>query len=191
MTAPEFEDGVAAANLLPGPSSTQLAILCAWRVRGNAGAVLGGLCFIVPGVAAILCLSAVLLAPHPARWILGAAAGAGGAVPAVALKAASGLVPASRTRAGTQRAPRLRWLLYLLLGGAAAATVGPYLVLVLVSSGVTEVVIRSKDRPGERRRAMALVPTVVGHGAALGGLAALAWVALKVGALSYGGGFVM
>ena len=28
--------------------------------------------------------------------------------------------------------PRVRWVVYALLGGAAAATVGPYLVLVLV-----------------------------------------------------------
>ena len=37
--AEEFEDAVAACNLLPGPASTQLAILCARRVRGVAGAV--------------------------------------------------------------------------------------------------------------------------------------------------------
>jgi chromate transporter len=29
----EFEDALAACNLLPGPASTQLAIFCAWRVR--------------------------------------------------------------------------------------------------------------------------------------------------------------
>ncbi|MGI9163221.1 MAG: chromate transporter, partial [Mycobacterium sp.] len=28
----EFEDAVVACNLLPGPASTQLAVLCAWRV---------------------------------------------------------------------------------------------------------------------------------------------------------------
>jgi len=182
---------LAGANLLPGPSSTQLAILCAWRLRGAAGAVLGGLCFIVPGLAAILCLSAVFLAPHPARWILGAASGAGGAVPAVALKAASGLVPASRARAGTMRSQHLRWALYVALGGVAATTVGPYLVLVLVLCGLAEVLIRSNRGPGHRGPAMAILPVMAGHVAVLGGLGALAWVAFKVGALSYGGGFVI
>ena len=33
----EFEDAIAACNLLPGPASTQLAIFCAWRVGGAAG----------------------------------------------------------------------------------------------------------------------------------------------------------
>ena len=191
MSDAEFEDGVAAANLLPGPSSTQLAILCAWRLRGTVGAVLGGLCFIVPGLVVILCLSAVFLAPHPARWILGAATGAGGAVPAVALKAASGLVPASRARAGTRRSQHLRWVLYVVFGAMAATTVGPYLVLVLVSCGLGEVLIRSNRGPGHRGPAMAMLPAMASHVAVLGGMGALAWVAFKVGALSYGGGFVI
>ena len=32
LSAHEFEDAIAACNLLPGPASTQLAIFCAWRV---------------------------------------------------------------------------------------------------------------------------------------------------------------
>lgn len=42
LTAHEFEDGIAATNLLPGPASTQLAIYCAWRIRGRLGAIVGG-----------------------------------------------------------------------------------------------------------------------------------------------------
>ena len=41
-TRGEFEDAIAACNLLPGPASTQLAIFCAWRVRGRVGALVGG-----------------------------------------------------------------------------------------------------------------------------------------------------
>ena len=57
----EFEDGIAATNLLPGPASTQLAIFCAWRLRGRVGALIGGVCFIVPGLIVILALSALFL----------------------------------------------------------------------------------------------------------------------------------
>jgi chromate transporter len=42
LDAQEFEDAITACNLLPGPASTQLAIFCAWRVRGRAGALVGG-----------------------------------------------------------------------------------------------------------------------------------------------------
>ena len=95
LSAREFEDGVAATNLLPGPASTQLAIFCAWRVAGTLGAVAGGAAFIVPGLVAILALSALFLAHHPPTVVLGAAAGAGAAVPAVAVAAALALVPSS------------------------------------------------------------------------------------------------
>src|SRR6201997_3077894 len=75
----EFEDAIAACNLLPGPASTQLAIFCAWRVRGRLGALVGGLAFIVPGLILILALSALFLAGSPPLWGLRGGAGAGGA----------------------------------------------------------------------------------------------------------------
>jgi chromate transporter len=190
LAANEFEDGLAATNLLPGPASTQLAIFCAWRLRGAAGAVVGGLCFIVPGLVVILALAAVFLASHPPLWILGAAAGAGAAVPAVALNAAAGLMPASWARIGAKPGQRTRWLIYALIGGAAAATIGPYLVLVLIACGAAEIVIGHEARPSTTTPRGAGV-VLIGHAAALGGFGALAWVAFKVGALSYGGGFVI
>ena len=191
IDAKEFEDAIATTNLLPGPASTQLAIYCAWRLRGAVGGIVGGLCFIVPGLVLILALAAVFLASHPPGWVLGAAAGAGAGVPAVALHAASGLVPASWKRIGTKHAQQARWAFYALAGGTAAAATGPYLVLVLVACGATEIVVRRSGGQTSSGRAGAVIPAVVLHGAALGGLGALAWVALKVGALSYGGGFVI
>jgi chromate transporter len=190
LSAREFEDGVAAVNLLPGPASTQLAILCAWRLRGRLGAFIGGICFIVPGLIVILALSALFLASHAPLWVRGAAAGAGAAVPAVAVHAAVGLMPASWKRAGGVPANQTRWLFYFLAGGVAAATVGRYLVVVLLACGLIEVAARRDLRPRSPRRPMALLtPAVVPIAA--GGLVALIWVALKVGALSYGGGFVI
>jgi chromate transporter len=187
----EFEDAIAATNLLPGPASTQLAIYCAWRLRKTAGAVLGGACFIVPGLVLILALSAVFLARHPPYWALGTAAGAGAAVPAVALNAAWGLVPASWGHAGAEGARKARWAVYALLGALAAASVGSYLVLVLLACGATEIVVRRQLPPAPSGPARALVPALIAHVAAVGGLGAVAWVAFKVGALSYGGGFVI
>ena len=56
---------------------------------------------------------------------------------------------------------------------------------------MTEILIRRQGRPLPPGSTRAFVPAVVLHGAAVGGLGALAWVAFKVGALSYGGGFVI
>ncbi|HEY3751647.1 MAG TPA: chromate efflux transporter [Pseudonocardiaceae bacterium] len=179
----EFEDAIATCNLLPGPASTQLAIFCAWRLRGRAGALVGGLAFIVPGLIVILALAALFLTGTPPVWVRGAGAGAGAAVAAVAVHAGVGLVPASWQRAaGTSR---LRWVLYLVAAGAAAATVGPWLVLVLLACGGIELLVR--------HRGTALVALLPGKAlaAGVGTLSSVAWVAFKVGALSYGGGFVI
>ena len=203
----EFEDGIAACNLLPGPASTQLAIFCAWRLRGPAGAVVGGFCFIVPGLVVILGLASVFLAARPPGWIQGGADGAGAAVPAVAVAAAVGLLPGSWRRAGSRHAGRARWCGYLLAGGLASATIGPWLVLVLAACGLIEVVVVIRASADRALAALPLglpvsrLPVAglrvaglrIGTAAlpAVGGLLALAWVAFKVGALSYGGGFVI
>jgi hypothetical protein len=63
-------------------------------------------------------------------------------------------------------------------------------VLVLLGCGVLELSIRNLSRP-DGLRGIAPVPLLAAAGGASGGLLALAWVALKVGALSYGGGFVI
>jgi chromate transporter len=191
LSAHEFEDGIATTNLLPGPASTQLAIFCAWRLRGLAGALLGGACFIVPGLIIILGLAALFLARDLPSWVLGAAAGAGAAVPAVAVKAAVSLLPASWKRTGQQRSARARWMAYLLAGGAAAALLGPFLVVILLACGLIEVAARRPALPRPAGQRPAALPLLAVPVAASAGLGAVAWVAFKVGALSYGGGFVI
>jgi chromate transporter len=185
LTAHEFEDAVATCNLLPGPASTQLAVFCAWRVAGPVGAIVGGAAFILPGLVAILALAVVFLSSPP-DWIRAVGAGAGAAVAAVAVRAGLVLVGESWARASAH----WRWVVYAVLGGAAAATVGPWLVLVLLGCGVVEVLWRLPDRTGGApAHAWPVVATA--GAAATGGLLALVWVALKVGALAYGGGFVI
>jgi len=251
LDAREFEDAVAVCNLLPGPASTQLTIFCAWRLRGRLGALVGGAAFILPGLVVILALSVLFVSSSPPLAVLGAGAGAGGAVPAVAISAAASLTgPSWKNRRATWR-----WLLYLAAGLAAAATVGPWLVLVLLACGAAEVAIRSAhgdfaagasaggtdavgtaDRTGppaapgtgtggsgtdtdrgtrpadtrpdgaagmggpggsgpgggaDKLRGLAAVPVALTWLVGGGVLASVAWVAFKVGALSFGGGFVI
>ena len=157
----------------------------------------------------------------------GAGAGAGAAVAAVAVQAGWSLAVPSWTRA-RQAGPgrRFRWVAYLLAGGAAAATIGPWLVLVLLGCGLTELAIgqalggsprtgAGANRPvaaasdaaggtaaggtaaGGTAPGIAALPGIAAAGrvaaAVAGGgvLASVAWVAFKVGALSFGGGFVI
>ena len=176
-----FEDALAACNLLPGPASTQLAIYCAWRLRGRPGALAGGLCFILPGLVAVIALSSLFLASGAPLWVRAAGAGAGAAVPAVAFTAGATLTPASWRRGRTR--PWL-WAAAFAAGAAGAILLGAELVLVLLAAGLVGVVVNRE--PGAGRLA-AIVPGTVGNSA----FAPLAWTALKVGALSFGGGFVI
>jgi chromate transporter len=190
IDAREFEDANAACGLLPGPASTQLAIFCAYRVGGIAGAIVGGLAFVLPAVVLILLLSLVFLAHAPPLWIRGAGAGAGAAVAAVALHAARGLLGPSFERVRADGARRARWCAYLGAAAAAAALIGPYLVLVLLAAGLAELALQR--RPGSLASIHWGPLAALGSAAARGGaLGPLAWTAFKVGALSFGGGFVI
>lgn len=149
------------------------------------GALVGGAGFILPGLAAILLLAVLFLASAPPSWVIGAGAGAGAAVAAVALRAGIGLVPSSWERA--RDAHPLRWVLYAGAGLVATALVGAWLVLVLIACGLIELLLRRPGATGSALGSVSFLPL-----AAVGaGIGALAWVAFKVGALSYGGGFVI
>jgi chromate transporter len=189
ISGQDFEDAIAACNLLPGPASTQLAIFCAWRLRGRVGALAGGIAFIVPGLIVILALAALFLGTSPPLWVLGAGAAAGAAVPAVAIQAAASLTGPSWKR----RKHSVRWICYLVAGAAAAATVGPWLVLVLLGCGLVELTLQPTAGHRAEGTMQGLISApVLAAGAISGGvLLSVAWVAFKVGALSYGGGFVI
>jgi len=190
LQAREFEDANAACGLLPGPAPTQLAIFCAYRVPGVPGAVIGGLGFILPAVILILALSVPFLARTAPLWVRGADAGAGAAVVAVALHAARGLLGPSHRRVRGNPDRGARWFGYLAAGGASAALIGQYLVLALLACGLLELrLTRVGSTPPRVRggRLGAAVPLSI----STGGMGALAWTAFKVGALSFGGGFVI
>lgn len=185
LTEEQFERAIAATNLLPGPASTQLAIYCAWRLRGSKGALIGGLAFILPGLVMILALSVLFFAGSPPAWIRGAGMGAGAAVAPVAVSAGIGVaLPIWRRVTDVRRLPVT---VYALAGALAAATAGPWLVLVLLGCGAAELTRRRLLKGAIGAHAWPLL-AVVGDP---GGTGALVWTAFKLGALAFGGGFVI
>jgi chromate transporter len=133
----------------------------------------------------VLALSLLFLASSPPLWVRGAGAGAGAAVAAVAVAAARGLTGPGLEHLGGSRTRIVRWSAYLAIGAAGAALIGAYLVLLLLACGAVELLLQ-QDRP--HHRSMAVLPPAA---ASIGGVGALAWTAFKVGALSFGGGFVI
>ncbi len=206
LTEEEFEHAVATCNLLPGPASTQLAIFCAWRVAGPAGALVGGVAFIAPGLLAVLALASVFLAPHPPNGCSARAPARGRQSPRWPCRPGWTCAVEPCALAGPRPAVALGDLRRF--GAFAAAVLGAWVVLVLLGCGLAELALRRGSlaalsaasvigpRPTLRslasllhwpRPSLALAAVSVGTG----GLGALAWTSLKVGALSYGGGFVI
>jgi chromate transporter len=83
------------------------------------------------------------------------------------------------------------------VGALGAIFLGPYLVITLLACGIFELVwvmglpLRDRLNAAGGPTIPALAIASVGMVAAGGGIGALVWEAFKVGALSYGGGFVI
>ena len=134
----------------------------------------------------ILGLAALFLATSPPTWVLGAGAGAGAAVAAVAVRAGTDLVrPSLAARRRTLAVGRSTRS----LGGdrrrdrRAVARRRP--------ARLRRREVAVAPSAAHRARRALLAPARGDHHAATGGVLALVWVAFKVGALSYGGGFVI
>ena len=138
MDAQAFQDANAACGLLPGPASTQLAIFCAYQVGGPRGAIIGGLGFFTPAVILILILSVLFLAQSPPCGSEAPGREPGPRAPPSLVHTARGLFGPSVARVRHDVARTVRWLSYLAVGAVAAAWLGAYVVLVLLSCGLIE-----------------------------------------------------
>jgi chromate transporter len=59
LTREEFLDRLGAANLIPGPSSTEMAIHIGLQKRGWKGLLVAGVCFIVPAAILVAVIAAI------------------------------------------------------------------------------------------------------------------------------------
>ena len=53
----QFDEGLGLCEALPGPASSQMAIYTGWLLRGWLGGLVGGTCFLLPGLMTVLTLS--------------------------------------------------------------------------------------------------------------------------------------
>lgn len=92
VTADEYKEGLALAQLAPGPLAAQLAIYLGWVRRGVLGATLAGLAFVGPSLLMVIVLSACYLRFGQLAWMQGAFYGIGAAVIAIVARGASKLM---------------------------------------------------------------------------------------------------
>src|SRR5215510_13072388 len=79
----DYKEGLALAQLAPGPLAAQLAIYLGWIRGGVLGATLVAFAFILPSFVMVIALSAVYVRYGGLTWMQGAFYGIGAAVIAI------------------------------------------------------------------------------------------------------------
>jgi chromate transporter len=174
-----FVDFLSLANLLPGPTSTETAMLLGKARAGAAGLLVAGVCFILPSAVLVAALAALYLRyglRPDARLLLQTVQ------PVVVVLVATAILPLART---TLRTPSA-WALFLAAFLLLLAGLNP--LAVLAACGVAGALLASR-RPGQ---AAFLIPAGAFAGApAAVGLWPLFFAFLKLGAVVWGSGYVL
>jgi chromate transporter len=189
LTDERFLDLLSAANLIPGPNSTELAIHIGWNRRRWAGLLVAGASFIVP---AMLMTGALGWAYVRFGRLPEAAALLAGIKPvilAVVAQALWGLAPSA--------APT--WPMRALgVAGVAAAALDVHELLILFGSGaLVALVAQARARGGGPAAGLLpIVPagalgTAAAGGASAASLGGLFGVFLKIGSVLFGSGYVL
>jgi chromate transporter len=183
MTRAQFLDLVGACNLLPGPSSTQVAMALGYSRGGWMGLIVAGLCFILPASLATLALAWAYVRYGSLPEAQGLLYGAKPVMVAIIVQAVWNL----------GRMAFRRWQLALagLACFAAALAGAPPIALLLAAGGLALLMAWPRSRRGA---AMGLAGLPFGLGGATvsaPGLAALFFVFLKLGVVVFGSGYVL
>jgi chromate transporter len=181
LSAPEFLDLVGASSLIPGPSSTEVAIYVGQRRAGWRGLVLAGICFILPAA-----LMATVIAWAYVRF--GALPQLGGVLRGVRPVVIAVIVQAAW--AFGKSAIKSAWLATLGVAAIVAGFLGAAPLAILAAAGV----LGASARVARGGRSVILAP-LLGSGIATAAaplsLASLFTVFLKIGAITFGSGYVL
>ena len=180
-----FLDLLGAANLIPGPSSTEMAIYLGYERAGWRGLIAGGTCFILPAMLIVLALAWVYVhygsAPQ-AVWLLY------GIKPVVVAVIVQALWKLLRTAV---KGPLLAGVGLLILGSYLA---GVNAIALIFGSGLLVMAIKNGWRfwRGDKVSLLAFLPglalpTAVAHFS----LASLFLTCLKIGSVVFGSGYVL
>jgi len=147
----DYLEGLALAQLAPGPLAAQLAIYLGWLRYGTVGATLVSIAFILPSFLMVLALSAIYVRFGGLSWMQGLFYGIGAAVIAIIGRSAYKLVRMTLAK------DALLWVLFLASAFVTAWTERE-IVWVFLGSGV--VALAAKARPRlSGAAAFTVVPT--------------------------------
>ena len=184
----DYLEGLALAQLAPGPLAAQLAIYLGWVRAGVLGATLVSFAFILPSFVMVLGLSALYVHFGGLPWMQGLFYGIGAAVIAIIARSAYKLVRLSLGR------DRLLWGVFA-LSAVVTGWTETEIVWLFLLSGILVLLVR---RP-PRRATLAVLPflpelwlaTGLQGVASSGTLARITWFFAESGACVFGSGLAI
>jgi chromate transporter len=183
LTAAEFLDLVGAASIIPGPSSTEVAIYIGYRRAGLRGLALAGSCFILPAALLVSGIAWTYVAFGRLPTAVGVLHGVEPVVVAV-------IAQALWTFGRAALKSRLLALLGIAALGLDLAGVNPLLLLVV--AGAAAASARAGSRGAMAGVLLPAAPLVAGAAPAAGvTLGSLFLVFLKAGSVVFGSGYVL
>ena len=184
VTKDDYANGLALAQLAPGPLAAQLAIYLGWVKGGVAGATLVAIAFVLPSFVLVIALSMAYVRFGGLAWMQSAFYGIGAAVIAIILRGATKLVRLTVGRDWALRA-------IFAVNAIATAVLEAEVVSLILASGVMAFFLRLA-RPGT---ALSIAPPVALAGTAAGAStasgASLFWFFTKAGAFVFGSGLAI
>ena len=188
LTREEFLDLLGAANLIPGPNSTELAIHVGHRQRGWAGLLVAGVSFIVPAVLIVTAFAWAYVRYGSLPAVAGILYGVKPVIIVIVLQALWSL---------GKTAVKTKFLAVVGLAGVALTWLGVHELLILAGAGLIVVLARAlprrDHRPALSISALSQFAFLQSTAAATStfGLLPLFLFFLKVGAVLYGSGYVL
>jgi chromate transporter len=184
----DYVEGLALAQLAPGPLAAQLAIYLGW-VRGRVlGATLVGLAFVLPSFVMVLVISALYVRYGGMPWMRGAFYGIGAAVIAIIARSAYKLVKLTLAKDG------LLWGLFAASAVTTAWTESE-IVWLFVASGVLAMLVKAPPRASGATGLLSAVPVWAVTGligpASMGTLWTITWYFAEAGAFVFGSGLAI
>lgn len=188
LTRGEFLDMLGATNLIPGPSSTEMAIHIGHQRAGWKGLVAGGMCFLLPAFLITIAVAWAYVRFGSLPQVQGVMYGVKPVIIAVVLHALWGL---GRT------AIRNGFLVAVALAATCAALLGANTLVVLIGAGVLTM---ARRWIAEQGLVVAAIPSAAGSLVASGvvpvalaqsSLLGLFLFFVKVGAILFGSGYVL
>jgi chromate transporter len=184
VTRERFLDLVGAVSLLPGPSSTELAIYLGEIRAGLAGLIVAGACFILPAAVLVAALAWAYLRFGSVPQVSGLLFGIKPVVVALVAQAVWNL---------GKTALRNMQLTALAVAVIMLAVLGVHAVLLLLGAGILWLVLREGKALARNRSAIgAWLATGGAGGAATSvGILPVFFYFLKIGAVLVGSGYVL